>query len=170
VRKLVRHHDCENGFRWPVSSLGDLYGAERLRRNRWRLKVPRARRARLILQCLERRRFWERRGWSGFYLEFQMKRGFQSSGMKWSLFSALYFGHREGLYWVCHLCPRMDSRQHRRLRTSGYYARVTKDLRRMGFRVQPPGRNGVVFDQDFLPSKELITKALLLTEWRPPQL
>jgi hypothetical protein len=40
----------------------------------------------------------------------------------------------------------------------------------MGFKVLTPNKHGLVFDQHFLPSAELLRKSRQLIEWLPPKI
>ena len=124
-------------------------------------------RSRLIRSLLKRLRSTEPPGLSAQSIVFRLGRTFASQGVRWKLYSDLYFFRGEGLYWNNFLTCSAGIRTFRRLERSGFVAEVKRGLRALGFRVQYAPRYGFPFDRNFPSSVELLKKAPLLAAWRP---
>ncbi len=132
--------------------------------SRGRLRLPAERRATLIRQVLNWLR-GQRRRWSAYSIDFRLTRPFRAAGLHWRLTSDVYFARREGLYWNNHLTCVGDKR-----RRSELLPPIVRDLRAAGFSLGPQRfarRGWLAFDQDFLPTADLVEKARWLSAWRP---
>ena len=133
-----------------------------------RLRLPPSRRAHLIRAIIRWFRVRGDLGWSASSITFHRSSAFQAEGVRWRLLSDIFFYRREGLYWNNYLTSeQVGARQFKRLQRTGFYANVQRDFEGMGFRVLALHPHGLPFDQDFLPSSELIRKAACLARWRP---
>jgi hypothetical protein len=153
-------------LRRGMTSLGDL--ARRTSVNKSRVKLSDFKRAELIRRTVRWLRGSEQRDWSGLTVLFRLARTFRASKVRWKLFSDLFFYRGEGLYWNSWLTSaEVDLKTFKLLVSSGFYRRITGELKDMGFRVQPPHNAGLAFDQDFLPIAELLGKARQIARWKP---
>jgi hypothetical protein len=151
-----------------LSRLEEFRRKDGIRRLRKPIRLPTAPRSRLIRRFLSWLRTNERLGWSGMSVLFRLSRGFRAEGVRWLLFSDLYFYRGEGLYWNHWLTSKeLRLPTFRRLMRLGFYDRVRKDLERRKFRVGEPHPQGLWFDQDFLPSLELTRRASEIVRWIP---
>lgn len=153
-------------LRRGISSFPEF--ARETRHSKSRVKVPDSRRAELIRKALRWLGVSKRNSWSGLTVLFRLARTFRASGVRWKLFSDLYFYRGEGLYWNNWLTSaEVDANLFRRLLRIGFYQGVSEELKDMGFRTQAPLETGLAFDQDFLRTGQLLAKAPMLARWNP---
>lgn len=129
-------------------------------------RLSSSRRADLVDSLVQFLRENEELGWSPYSIIFRSQRPLRGTGFRGSLTSDLYWFHREGLYWNTSLSVHAASAGMR----DPLVSQIEADLRKLGFRIAHRSQARTLdwfFDQDHLPTKELLGKARLLARWVP---